>query len=114
MCENNQSIITYWQIYLDGYLCGTIQYVQGTNPYRIECGTVLARNVTLVKEFTDRLNGLVLCEVEVLSRKPPGTPYWHDLQSNLLDIFMRDKIPGIEFSGGFSKNSQILCRKLNF
>ena len=55
---------------MDKFLCGTIQYAEGVNPYTIECGSHTARVVTVVGGSVD--GWLTLCEVEVFSSNPPG------------------------------------------
>jgi hypothetical protein len=58
------------QVYVDALLCGTIRYNEGINPYIIECGSHMARLITVVGGAVDGI--LTLCEVEVFSSNPPG------------------------------------------
>ena len=57
-------------MYLDDVLCDKITFKSGTNPYKIECGARLARNLTIVGGYEDGF--LHICEVEVWSTRPPG------------------------------------------
>ena len=54
--------------------CGTIDYNWGTNPYHINCGPLIARNVTIVGG-SSKDGILTLCEVEVYSSNGPGKTF---------------------------------------
>jgi hypothetical protein len=64
--------VSFSQVYIDALLCGTILYKEGVNPYTIECGSHMARQITVVGGAVDGY--LTLCEVEVFSSNPPGLP----------------------------------------
>ena len=59
------------QVFVEKYLCGTIKYEEGVNPYIIECGSHKGREITVVGGYADGI--LTFCEVEVYSATPPGT-----------------------------------------
>ena len=58
------------QVYVDEYLCGTIKYKEGVNPYVIECGSHKGREITVFGGYVDGI--LTFCEVEVYSTELPG------------------------------------------
>jgi hypothetical protein len=68
----DQNILSKSQVYIDELFCGKIQYKEGVNPYTIECGSHLARLITVVGGAVDGY--MTLCEVEVFSSNPPGLP----------------------------------------
>lgn len=51
--------------------CGSVKYILGTNFYRIDCGRMVAKEITVIGGHNS-VGILTLCEVEVYSLHPPG------------------------------------------
>ena len=58
------------EVYVDGNFCGAIKYSEGTRPYIITCGSIIARNITMELRGKDNCI-LTLCEVEVFTKSLP-------------------------------------------
>jgi len=63
-----QSRIDKTKVYLDGELCGKVNYIAGQTVYKIGCGnTEASSNGSVVRIESNSGSYLTLCEVEVLS-----------------------------------------------
>ncbi|KAL5261440.1 hypothetical protein ACHWQZ_G007220 [Mnemiopsis leidyi] len=54
------------KIYMENDLCATLEYEDGLNPYVVNCGAPLVKEIIIVGKHI-----LTLCEVEVFSENPP-------------------------------------------